>query len=73
MSKLRIEGVSRTFPPARAGAAADARAGAVKLDVADNDFITILGPSGCGKSTLLGSSPGSTALPPAACCSTASR
>src|SRR5204863_446105 len=23
------------------------------LDVADNDFITILGPSGCGKSTLL--------------------
>ena len=25
----------------------------VDLDVADNDFITILGPSGCGKSTLL--------------------
>src|SRR5205814_2994934 len=23
------------------------------LDVANNDFITILGPSGCGKSTLL--------------------
>ena len=23
------------------------------LDVADNDFVTILGPSGCGKSTLL--------------------
>jgi NitT/TauT family transport system ATP-binding protein len=25
----------------------------VSLDVADNDFITVLGPSGCGKSTLL--------------------
>ncbi len=25
----------------------------ITLDVADNDFITILGPSGCGKSTLL--------------------
>jgi ABC-type nitrate/sulfonate/bicarbonate transport system ATPase subunit len=25
----------------------------VSLEVADNDFITILGPSGCGKSTLL--------------------
>jgi ABC-type multidrug transport system fused ATPase/permease subunit len=26
---------------------------ATDLDVAENDFITILGPSGCGKSTLL--------------------
>jgi ABC-type nitrate/sulfonate/bicarbonate transport system ATPase subunit len=26
---------------------------ATSLEVADNDFITILGPSGCGKSTLL--------------------
>ena len=26
---------------------------ATNLDVAENDFITILGPSGCGKSTLL--------------------
>ncbi|HRY90445.1 MAG TPA: ATP-binding cassette domain-containing protein, partial [Rubrivivax sp.] len=26
---------------------------ATNLDVAENDFVTILGPSGCGKSTLL--------------------
>ncbi|MBM3537582.1 MAG: ABC transporter ATP-binding protein [Alphaproteobacteria bacterium] len=52
MSKLRISGVSRTFPPAGGGKAVRALE-PVTLDVADNDFITILGPSGCGKSTLL--------------------
>ncbi len=53
MSKLRIEGVSRTFPPARKGAQPTLALQPVDLDVAENDFITILGPSGCGKSTLL--------------------
>ena len=52
MSKLVIDGVSRTFPGVRGGAPTAARA-PVSLTVADNDFITILGPSGCGKSTLL--------------------
>ncbi len=37
----------------RARRRADAGAGADRLEVAENDFITILGPSGCGKSTLL--------------------
>jgi ABC-type nitrate/sulfonate/bicarbonate transport system ATPase subunit len=49
---LRIEGVGRTFPGARGGAAIEALT-PVDLAVAANDFITILGPSGCGKSTLL--------------------
>ncbi len=53
MSKLRVENVSRTFPPARKGAEPTLALQPVTLDVADNDFITILGPSGCGKSTLL--------------------
>ena len=53
MSKLKIEGVTRTFPPARKGGAPTLALQPVTLDVADNDFITILGPSGCGKSTLL--------------------
>jgi ABC-type nitrate/sulfonate/bicarbonate transport system ATPase subunit len=53
VSKLRIDGVSRTFPPAAKGAAPTLALKPVTLDVADNDFITILGPSGCGKSTLL--------------------
>jgi ABC-type nitrate/sulfonate/bicarbonate transport system ATPase subunit len=53
VSKLRIESVTRTFPPARRGAAPTQALQPITLDVADNDFITILGPSGCGKSTLL--------------------
>jgi ABC-type nitrate/sulfonate/bicarbonate transport system ATPase subunit len=44
---------------------------ATDLDVAENDFVTILGPSGCGKSTLLRIVAGSTGRPPARCCSTA--
>ncbi|HSW27249.1 MAG TPA: ABC transporter ATP-binding protein [Burkholderiaceae bacterium] len=43
---LSIRGVERRFDHTLALQATD-------LDVAENDFITILGPSGCGKSTLL--------------------
>ncbi|HRD85033.1 MAG TPA: ABC transporter ATP-binding protein [Rubrivivax sp.] len=43
---LAIRGVERRFDRTLALQATD-------LDVAENDFITILGPSGCGKSTLL--------------------
>jgi ABC-type nitrate/sulfonate/bicarbonate transport system ATPase subunit len=46
VSVLRIRGVERRFDTTLALQATD-------LDVAENDFITILGPSGCGKSTLL--------------------
>jgi ABC-type nitrate/sulfonate/bicarbonate transport system ATPase subunit len=53
LSKLRIEDVSRTFPPAREGAEPTRALLPVNLTVMENDFITILGPSGCGKSTLL--------------------
>jgi NitT/TauT family transport system ATP-binding protein len=52
MSKLAIEGVGRVFPGVRGGAPTQALQ-PTSLQVADNDFITILGPSGCGKSTLL--------------------
>ena len=45
-SLLSIQGVERRFDRTLALQATD-------LDVAENDFITILGPSGCGKSTLL--------------------
>jgi len=47
--KLAIRGVSRTFD----GAPPTVALLPTTLDVATNDFITILGPSGCGKSTLL--------------------
>jgi ABC-type nitrate/sulfonate/bicarbonate transport system ATPase subunit len=43
---LTVRGVERRFDRTLALQATD-------LDVAENDFITILGPSGCGKSTLL--------------------
>ncbi len=46
MGILSIRGVERRFDTTLALQATD-------LDVAENDFITILGPSGCGKSTLL--------------------
>ena len=43
---LSVRGLERRFDTTLALQATD-------LDVAENDFITILGPSGCGKSTLL--------------------
>jgi len=52
MSFLSIQGVSRSFPSSSGGAATVALQ-ATDLQVAENDFVTILGPSGCGKSTLL--------------------
>jgi NitT/TauT family transport system ATP-binding protein len=52
MSKLLIDQVGKVFPARGKGQATRALMPA-SLDVADNDFITILGPSGCGKSTLL--------------------
>jgi NitT/TauT family transport system ATP-binding protein len=53
MPRLEIDRVARVFPPARPGGMPTQALSPVSLDVADNDFITILGPSGCGKSTLL--------------------
>ena len=47
---LSIRGVSRRFTSAHGDTLA---LEATDLEVAENDFITILGPSGCGKSTLL--------------------
>jgi ABC-type nitrate/sulfonate/bicarbonate transport system ATPase subunit len=46
MNILSIGGVERRFDTTLA-------LQATNLDVAENDFVTILGPSGCGKSTLL--------------------
>ena len=47
---LQVRGVERRFVSATRTTLA---LQATDLDVAENDFITILGPSGCGKSTLL--------------------
>jgi ABC-type nitrate/sulfonate/bicarbonate transport system ATPase subunit len=53
MTVLKIDQVSRTFPPARAGGAPTRALEPIDLIVDDNDFVAIVGPSGCGKSTLL--------------------
>ena len=50
MNILSVRGVERRFQSAHGSTLA---LQATDLDVAENDFITILGPSGCGKSTLL--------------------
>jgi len=50
--KLRVEGVSRTFPGV-AGRPPLQALEPTELSIVENDFITVLGPSGCGKSTLL--------------------
>jgi ABC-type nitrate/sulfonate/bicarbonate transport system ATPase subunit len=47
---LSIRGVSRRFVSAHGDTLALL---ATDLELAENDFLTILGPSGCGKSTLL--------------------
>jgi NitT/TauT family transport system ATP-binding protein len=52
VSKLSIRDVTRVFPAVRSHKPVTALE-PISLEVADNDFITILGPSGCGKSTLL--------------------
>ena len=52
MSTLSVQGVGRTFPGVNGGKPTLALQ-PTSLEVAHNDFITVLGPSGCGKSTLL--------------------
>ena len=47
---LTVRGVERRFKSSHGSTLA---LSATDLQVAENDFITILGPSGCGKSTLL--------------------
>ncbi len=53
MGILTVRGISRSFASNVSGGAPTVALQATDLDVAENDFITILGPSGCGKSTLL--------------------
>jgi ABC-type nitrate/sulfonate/bicarbonate transport system ATPase subunit len=49
---LRAEGIARTFPGDRRGAAVPALGG-IDIDVAPGEFVALIGPSGTGKTTLL--------------------
>jgi NitT/TauT family transport system ATP-binding protein len=51
MGLLSVKNVTRVFEGKRGSTTQALQP--IDLDVAENDFVTILGPSGCGKSTLL--------------------
>ena len=50
MAGIRIAGLGKDFD---AGSARLAAVSELSLDIADNQFVTLLGPSGCGKTTTL--------------------
>jgi spermidine/putrescine transport system ATP-binding protein len=50
-SIVRLERVTKEFPLPEGGTITALKA--IDLDVARNEFLTLLGPSGCGKTTLL--------------------
>ncbi|WP_402462402.1 ABC transporter ATP-binding protein [Isoptericola aurantiacus] len=49
-AKISVQEVRKTFPLKNEEFVALDR---VSLDIADNEFVTVVGPSGCGKSTLM--------------------
>jgi NitT/TauT family transport system ATP-binding protein len=49
-AKISVQDVRKTFPLKDTEFVALER---VSLDIADNEFVTVVGPSGCGKSTLM--------------------
>ncbi|GAA2340217.1 ABC transporter ATP-binding protein [Dactylosporangium salmoneum] len=49
-AKISVQEVTKTFALGRETFTALDR---VSLDIADNEFVTVVGPSGCGKSTLM--------------------
>ena len=49
-AKISVQGIRKTYPLKGEEFVALER---VDLDIADNEFVTVVGPSGCGKSTLM--------------------
>jgi NitT/TauT family transport system ATP-binding protein len=53
MATVKVEHLTRVFPPPRKGAPPVRALNDVSFEVSGQVFISIVGPSGCGKSTLL--------------------
>lgn len=49
--KIQVQNITKTFE--LSNGETFSALGGVSLDVAENEFITVVGPSGCGKSTLM--------------------
>ncbi len=53
MAVLKVENLTKAFPPAEKGAAPTRALDGIDLELAGNTFVSLVGPSGCGKSTFL--------------------
>ena len=53
MAVLKVENLTKEFPPAEKGAAPTRALDGIDLELSGSTFVSLVGPSGCGKSTLL--------------------
>lgn len=53
MATLRVEELTKIFPPPKRGAPPVRALDGVSFEVSGHVFVSVVGPSGCGKSTLL--------------------
>jgi NitT/TauT family transport system ATP-binding protein len=53
VSVLKVENLTKVFPPNEKGAAPTRALDEIDLELGDHTFVSLVGPSGCGKSTLL--------------------